>query len=141
MFSKNELVTQEKVVYKKLLLVAIPIVIMAIIIGVWQNSSFPLAEEEYFKERKVQYSEEVIEKFEEGDYPRAERYVTLSDYRQIWLLEDTYDLVAVGDSVSKKNDSDSIYIKLQNNNVIIIDRLKHLREHYNELLQRKNKSN
>jgi hypothetical protein len=141
MFDKKEFAAQEKVVNKKLLLVAIPIVILLVIIGKWQSNSFPLAEQEYFKERNTQYSEEVIKKFEEGGYPRAHRHVTLSDYRQIWLLENTYDLIALGDSVFKKKNSDSIYIKLQNDSIIIIDRLKHLREHYNKLLLRKNESN
>ena len=141
MFDKKELAAQEKAVNKKLLLVAIPIVILLIIIGKWKSNSFPLAQKEYFKERKIQYSEEVIKKFEEGNYPRAHRHVTLSDFRQVWLLESTYNLIALGDSVFKKKNSDSIYIKLQNDSVIIIDRLKHLREHYNELLLQKNESN
>ena len=138
MYSKDELEKQEREIRKKLTLAAIPILIIVTIIVVWKDNSLDVTKKEYLKKRMKGYSGIIIKKYEEGDYPRARRYVILDNYTKVDIHDYLYNKLSIGDSVIKKSNSDSIYFYLKDGDVQILDELKWWREKYYEL---KNKNN
>lgn len=125
---------QESEIKKKLQLVFIPIVIMAFAIYFYQSNSLGFNKDRYLKSRKFSFAGKVIKKKQDGDYPRAERYVLLEDYHKEILTNDIYYKINIGDSVYKKKDSDSVYFCLKSGEILIRDYNKTLREKYLQLV-------
>ncbi|MEP1489878.1 MAG: hypothetical protein ABJK28_15770 [Algibacter sp.] len=76
-----------------------------------------------------------IEKRQEGDYIRAERFVLLDNYHEERVENNTYNRIGIGDSVYKKRGNDSVYFHLKNGKIIVEDYNKYLREKYYKLLK------
>ena len=137
MDSEKELEKQERDIKKALLKVFIPIVIVLAPIIYYQENDIERVKKEYEKIKNEEYSGLVVEKKEDGDYPRAARYVFLKDYRKIYVSNSLYSKISVNDSVSKKNGSDSIFFYLKNGEVVIEDNNEFRREKYFNLLKKK----
>ena len=136
MESEEELERQGSEVRKNVLLVLIPIFILIIGISIYESNSLEYNKEEYFKARKISFSGKVIKKKQDGDYPRADRYVLLDNYHKKSVDIRIYHKVGIGDSVYKKSFSDSVYFCLKNGEILIEDYNKYLRENYLELLKK-----
>jgi len=78
---EDELNKQEWEIKKSLLMVFIPIIILVIIpISYYQLNSLEKAEERFNKVNQQEYSGVVKKKKENGDYPRASRWVLLEGF-------------------------------------------------------------
>ncbi|GAA3634052.1 hypothetical protein [Flavivirga jejuensis] len=130
---------QEREIRIPLLKVFLPIIAIIIPIVYFQENNLDRVKKRYEKTRDEEYSGKVIKKKEDGDYPRASRYVFLENYRKIHVSNSLYANMAIGDSVSKIKGSDSIYFYLKNGEIVIKDVNKSKREDYENLINKKRK--
>jgi hypothetical protein len=137
MDSQKELEKQQRDIKKALLKVFIPIIVVLAPIIYYQENDIDRVKKEYEKIKNEEYSGLVIKKKEDGDYPRAARYVFLKDNRKIYVSNNLYSKISVNDSVSKKNGCDSIFFYLRNGEVVIEDDNEFKREKYFNLLKKK----
>ncbi|WP_298878913.1 hypothetical protein [uncultured Polaribacter sp.] len=137
MFSEKEVAKQESVIKKKLLIAIIPTVLIVLFIILYQSNSLSYTKEKYFKSRNIEIKGIVIYKFEEGDFPRANRFLTLDTNFETYLNKEDYYKINLGDSVVKRKGTDSIIFKLKNGKKIIKDFNFYLRRNYNNLLEGK----
>ncbi|MFL9829369.1 hypothetical protein ACSV4D_14695 [Flavobacterium sp. ARAG 55.4] len=135
MESEDELEKRGNEIRKNLFLVFIPIVILIIGKGVYDSNSLEYNKKRYFEAREASFSGKIIKKRQDGDYPRAERYVLLDNYHKENVEFGIYYKLNIGDSVYKKKDSDSVYFCLKNGEILIIDCNRFYREKYNKLLK------
>jgi len=135
MESEEELEKQGDEIRKNIMIVFVPIFIFLFGIGFYQSNSLKYNEERYFELRNVSFNGKIIKKKQEGDYPRAERYVLLDNYHKQNVDFDIYHKLNIGDSVYKKKDSDSVYFCLKNGEILISDCNRFYREKYRELLK------
>lgn len=134
--SERELNIQEYHINKSLFLVFVPIALMLLVIGLYQSNSLKYNEEKYLKSRNTEFSGAVIRKRQEGDYPRAGRFVLLDNYHEERVDNVIYSKIRIGDLVYKKRGNDSIYFHLKTGEVIIKDYNAFLREKYFKLLSK-----
>ncbi len=139
MDTDQELEKQEKNIKKSLLKVFLPIIAIIIPILYFQENDLDRVRQEYEKIRNEEYQGLVLKKKEAGDYPRAERYILLKDYRKIHISKDLFDIITAEDSVSKIEDCDSIYCYLKNGEIAIEDINEFRRDKYFNLLDKKKK--
>lgn len=111
--SERELNIQEYHINKSLFLVFVPIALMLLVIGLYQSNSLKYNEEKYLKSRNTKFSGAVIRKRQEGDYPRAGRFVLLDNYHEERVDNVIYSKIRIGDLVYKKRGNDSIYFHLK----------------------------
>ena len=78
---KNHIELEEvsKKIYRVMFIVALPIIIFAFLFVNYQNNNLDLVKEEYEKIRNIEFSGLVIEKKKDGNYPRANRYIYLTN--------------------------------------------------------------
>lgn len=137
-YTEEELKKQESEVKRKLFYVFVPIAIMIFVMCYYQANSLNYNKRKYLESKNIEFKGKVIRKREEGDYPRAGRFVLLDDYHEEGVSNDIYCKVAIGDFVVKKKGDDSVYFHLKNGEVVIEDYNQGLREDYLEL-SKKNK--
>lgn len=128
-----------KTIYKIFFVLMVPILAFSILFVNYQNNNIDLLKKEYEKKRNIKFSGRVIEKKKDGDYPRAHRYVYLKNYREVIISNELYTKIAIGDSVSKVNNCDSIYFYLKNGAIEIEDYNQFSREKYQKLKIKKRK--
>lgn len=133
----TEIEIQNKEIKKVLLIVCLPILLFAILYVYYQNNNLDLVKKEYEKIRNEEYYGRVIKKEEDGNYPRANRYVILKNNRKINVSNELYIKIAINDSVSKSKDCDSIYFFLKKGEIVIEDNNKFKRDNYLNLLNKK----
>lgn len=133
----NELKAQESEIRTKLAYVFIPIAVVIIVVVIYQNNSLDYQFERYMKEKETEFNGIVKNKKEDGDYPRAPRYLILDPFRKIQVPNNIYYEVNVGDSVFKKSGEDSVYYHLKNGRILVEDRIRFFREKYLELKKNK----
>jgi hypothetical protein len=128
---------QEEEIRNKVYIVLIPIAILLIILGIYQSNSLDINEKKYLQSRELEFHGLIIQKRQDGDYTRANRYILLDCYHEEMVNNDIYKIISVGDSVYKKRGSDSLFFRLKNGHVITKDYNKYLRDKYNKLLNKK----
>ncbi|WP_299780853.1 hypothetical protein [uncultured Formosa sp.] len=133
----TELEIQNKEIKKVLFIVGLPILVFAILYVYYQNNNLELVKKEYEKIRSEEYYGRVIKKLEDGDYPRANRYVILKNNRKVNVSNELYNKIAINDSVSKSKDCDSIYFYLIKGEIVIQDDNAFERDNYLNLLNKK----
>lgn len=136
MESEEELDKQASEVQKNIMMVFVPIFVISIGIGFYQSNSLEYNKKRYLEARNVSFSGKIIKKKQDGDYPRAERYVLLDNYHKENIDFDIYQKLNIGDSVYKKKDSDSVYFCMKNGKILVRDSNSYLREKYIELLKK-----
>ena len=134
-FSEEELEKQKSEVGFNLFLVFIPIAIMLFAIFYYQSNSVNYTQEKYKKAKAVEISGSIIKKIQDGDYPRASRYVLLQNYRKELVTNEIYYKVNIGDKVLKRKGEDSIYYYLKNGEILVEDYNKFERERYQNALK------
>ena len=136
----TEIQIQNKEIKKVLLIVSLPILLFAIFYVYYQNNNLYLVKKEYEKIRNEEYYGRVIKKEEDGNYPRADRYVILKNNRKINVSNELYTKIAINDSVSKSKDCDSIYYFIKKGEIEIEDKNKFKRKNkineYNKKLEK-----
>jgi hypothetical protein len=137
---EKELEKQERDIKKALLYVLAPIALIISPIIYYQYNDLDRVTKIYEKVRKEVYSGVVVKKKEDGDYPRASRYVFLENYRKIRVSNGLYAKISIGDSVSKVVNCDSIYFYLKNGEKVVEDDNRYGREKYFNLLKKKQKN-
>ena len=138
MFSKEDVAKQESVIKKKLLIAIIPTILIVLLIVFYKSNSLSYTKEKYLRSRDKEIKGIVIYKFEEGDFLRANRFITLDTNFETYLNKEDYYKITLGDSVVKIKGSDSIIFKLKNGQKIIKDFNFSLRRDYYHLLKSKN---
>lgn len=133
----TELEIQNKEIKKILLIVCLPILFFVIPYVYYQNNNLDLVKKEYEKIRNEEYYGRVTNMEEDGDYPRANRYVILKNNRKVHVSNELYIKIAINDSVSKSKDCDSIYFFLKKGEIVIEDNNKFERDNYLNLLNKK----
>ena len=118
-------------------IVALPIIIFAFLFVNYHNNNLDLVKEEYEKIRNIEFSGLVIEKKKDGNYPRANRYIYLTNYHKVIISSELYTKITIDDSVSKPKNCDSIYFYLKNGDIEIEDFNQFAREKYLNLLNKK----
>ena len=136
---KNHIELEEvsKKIYRVMFIVALPIIIFAFLFVNYQNNNLDLVKEEYEKIRNIEFSGLVIEKKKDGNYPRANRYIYLTNYHKVIISSELYTKITIDDSVSKPKNCDSIYFYLKNGDIEIEDFNQFAREKYLNLLNKK----
>jgi hypothetical protein len=125
------------IIYKLFFIIALPILVFAFLYVNYQNNDIDIVKKEYEIIRNKEISGLVIEKKEDGNYPRASRYVFLKNYFKVVISNELYTKITVGDSVSKPKNCDSIYFYLKNGDIEIEDYNQFNREKYIELINKK----
>ena len=138
MFSEEDVAKQESVIKKKLLIAIIPTILIVLLIVFYKSNSLSYTKEKYLRSRDKEIKGIVIYKFEEGDFLRANRFITLDTNFETYLNKEDYYKITLGDSVVKLKGSDSIIFKLKNGQKIIKDFNFSLRRDYYHLLKSKN---
>ncbi|UQD57169.1 hypothetical protein [Flavobacterium sp. K5-23] len=137
MNTEKELEKQDSEIRKNLLLVIIPIVIIVFVIGYYQSNSLEYNKKKYLESSNKEFNGIVIKKREEGDFPRAGRFIGFDDYYEERVSNEIYYKIAIGDTVFKKKGSDSVYFYLKSGEILIQDYNKYLRDQYIDLLNKK----
>lgn len=135
-FTEEELEKQEKEIRFNLFLVFIPITVMLFIIGYYQSNSVDYIRTQYEKSQAVEFNGTIIKKVEEGDYPRAPRYILLENYHKEPVSSEIYLKVNIGDSVVKRKGEDSVYYYLKKGGIIVKDYNKLEREEYQKAIKK-----
>lgn len=136
MFTEKELEEQESTIRKYIFIGFTPVIIIIVIIFLYTTNSLDYNKKKYFNSRNTEIKGIVIYKYEEGDYPRANRRITLDTNFETYLYKEDYLQVSIGDSVIKRKGSDSIIFYLKDSSIITKDYNKYLREKYYELLKK-----
>ena len=132
-YSEQELKEQNTAIKKNLAYVFIPIFVMLICIGIYQNYSLDYKSERYIESKKIEFQGKITSKEEEGDFTRAPRFMVLNGTNKIRIPNEIYYQIEIGDSVNKEKGKDSAYYYLKNGKVIIQDCNKVIREEYLKL--------
>ena len=134
LYSEKELLEQEKVAKKAILLVFLSIAIFLIPICYYLSNDIDAAKASYEAGRNRTYHGKIIGKREEGDYTRAPRYISFEHLKEKGIYDkDIYLQIEIGDSIYKKEDSDLAYLILHKTDTIIIDDNRYPRERYFKL--------
>ena len=136
-YSEEELEKQKSEIKRNLSMVFIPILIFLLVYTFYLNNSLDYQKKSYEDCRNIAFSGKIIKKRQDGDYPRADRYVILDDYHVQRVDQPTYQKVKIGDLVSKKRGHNSIFFYLKNGETVIIDNCEYYREKYLKLLNKK----
>jgi len=110
---------------------------MVCAIGYYQSNSFDYNKRRYLESHNVEFKGKVIKKRQEGNYPRAGRFVLLDNFHEERVSNDIYQKVTIGDFVIKKKGEDSVYYHLKNGKVLIEDYNQYLRKKYLEVSKNK----
>ena len=140
-YSKEELKQQDSEARKKVLLVFLFVAILMAIIGYYRSNSLNYKRKKYYESHNLEFHGTVIQKRQEGDYPRAGRFIILSNYDEKRIQNATYEKVSLGDSVSKRKGCDTVYFYLKNGEKLYEDYNEFERKAYFELKNKKKKSN
>jgi hypothetical protein len=135
-YSEKELDSQGKEIRNKVLIVLIPIAIMIIIISIIQSNSLEHNRRIYFESKNIEYGGKIIGKHEDGDYPRANRFLKLNSGRDVRVSNNIYYKIKIGDSLSKRKNKDSTYFYLKTGEILFEDNNKFERERYEKLLEK-----
>lgn len=136
-FSEEELEKQESTARKYVALVLIPIAILIAIYAFWENNYSDYPKTEYIAARNLEFHGLIVNKYAEGDYPRARRYIYIASDIQEYVKKEQYDLISLGDSAYKFSGSDSVFFILTNGDTLICDRNEFLRKRYEEHLSKR----
>ncbi len=115
-------------------MVFVPIVIMIIIIFVFQSNSIDFNRKKYEEAKNVEFHGKVAGKRQDGDYPRAARFLILKNGYKKQVPNEIYAKMEIGDSVCKAKGKDTIYFYLKNGEVLVHDYTKFERDKYLDLL-------
>jgi hypothetical protein len=118
------------------LYVFVPIAIVLAAIFYFQNNSIEFNKKKYEDFREKEFKGKIIKKKQEGDYPRARRYVLLDNYLKEHVDMDTYREVTIGDSVVKRRGEDSVFFYLKSGSIMVEDDARYLRESYKKLMKK-----
>jgi hypothetical protein len=140
-YSKEELEQQESEIRKNVMLVFIPIGILLFLIFYFRDNSLSYQKKRYNESHNLEFNGTVIQKRQEGDYPRAGRFIILSNYDEKRIQYDTYQKISLGDSVSKRKGCDTVYFYLKNGETLYEDYNEFIRRAYFELKNKEKKSN
>ena len=135
--SERDLKKQEVEIRTKLAYVFIPIALIMAIVIIYQNNSVTLSKKKYEERKDVEFHGIVLRKKQDGDYPRASKYVILDPFRKIQIPNEIYSRIGIGDSVYKNKGQDSAYYRLSSGEILVEDQSKFLREKYLKLLKKK----
>lgn len=135
-YSEEELKKQGAEIDSKLALVFVPIFIMCAIILIIQNNSIDHNRKIYLEDKHKAFYGVVVSKKEDGDYPRARRYVILNNGRKITVTNEIYREIGAGDSLVKEPGKDTVYFYLGNGAVLVDDYCKYSREKYIKLINK-----
>lgn len=127
---EEELEAQDVEIRLKLAYVFAPIAIMVIAIAYFQNNSLSFTKRKYQEQLGIEFSGQVSDKYEEGDYPRATRYVILENGHRQNVSSFIYDKLQIGDSLLKEKGKDTLYFYLQTKEILQIDFTQSERERY-----------
>ena len=122
MYSDEELKRQEKKVVSVLGYIFLPILFLTVIGLYFKDNSTEHIQREYQEANEYSFSGVVYEKkIEGGDGYRFPHYLFL-DTGLSWKVNSLlYDKIQIGDSVVKKNKTDSVFYYIKKNNQIIIE--------------------
>ncbi|MBS7232284.1 hypothetical protein KHA90_14760 [Flavobacterium psychroterrae] len=139
MYSEAELKDQENKVKSVLWYIFMPILFLSLIGGYFQTNSIGYIEREYKEANEYSFSGIVYEKkVEGGDGYRFPHCLFLNTGIRWVVSNSLYDKIQIGDSVVKKNKSDSVFYYIRKNNQTIIeDENLYLREKYLNKLKQK----
>jgi hypothetical protein len=139
MYSEKEIIEQEKDVTCVLLYVFLPILFLALVGSYFKGNSLEYNERQYKEANEYSFSGIVYEKkVEGGEGYRFPHYLFLNTGVRWQVNSLLYDKIQIGDSVVKKNKSDSVFYYIKKNNQIIIeDENLYLRERYFDKLKKK----
>lgn len=138
MYSEEELKRQEKKVKSVLWYIFMPILFLSLIGGYFKENSKEYIQREYKEANEYSFSGVVYEKkIEGGEGYRFPHYLFL-DTGIRWRVNSLlYYKIHIGDSVVKKNKSDSVYYFMKNNQIIIEDENLYVRQKYLTKLKQK----
>ncbi|RXR18263.1 hypothetical protein EQG63_08310 [Flavobacterium amnicola] len=131
--SEQELEKQESEIRRNLAYVFIPIALFIAIIFTYQNNSLDYKREKYLESKETEFNGKITDKKEDGDYPRASRFMILNDYNEVQIPNSIYYQINVGDSVYKERGKDTAYYYLKNGKVLVQDCNEYLRKEYLKL--------
>lgn len=138
MFSKEELGGEEKIITNVVSYVFLPILVISVIGLYFKENSRDYIESKYKEANEYSFSGVVYEKkIEGGDGHRFPHYLFLNTGIRWEVNYAIYDKIQIGDSVVKKNKSDSVYYFKKNNQIIIEDQNFFLRQRYLTKLKQK----
>ncbi len=134
-YSDEELERQSSEIRSKLAWVLIPVFAMCAGYFIYENNSITATHKIYLKGKNKAFSGIITTKREDGDYPRANRYIILDSGRKVGVSNEIFSKAKAGDSVIKSKGEDTTYFYLQNGETLIQDCCKYSREKYFKLLR------
>ena len=134
---EKELEKQSSEIKRILAIVFTPIIIMLFIKAYCQSNSLEYNKKRYVEVLNTNFKGTVIQKRQEGDYPRAGRFVLLDNYYEERIDTYIYQQIEIGDFVIKSKGRDSIYFHLKNGKIIAQDYTGYEKECYKKLLNKK----
>ena len=132
--SEEEIEKQMGYAKKEVAKVLIPIFALIIIYLIWKTNYTNYYQEEYIKARDLEFHGLVDNKYAEGDYLRAARYIYLDTHIEEYVTKTFFDAISIGDSVYKKRGCDSVFLIIQKSDTMIYDRNEFKRKLYKDYL-------
>ncbi|CAM1360802.1 conserved hypothetical protein [Tenacibaculum sediminilitoris] len=111
-----------------------PILIISVIAFYFKTNSLNHKRKIYYKAKSISYSGVIIRKRIDKDFGdigyRTPRIITLNSNYERGVLPNLFDKLKIGDSVVKKQGSDSVYYYRNNKILQIVDGLIYLRKDF-----------